>query len=64
MSFSACMMAYVQIYRYARNWQQRVRSSSVGCGSAVKIQPLPSRKNHILDYNQGITLNRRIQKTL
>ena len=27
--------------------------SSVGCGSAVKIQPLPSRNNHILYYNQG-----------
>ena len=27
-------------------------SSSAGCGSAVKIQPLPSRNNHILDYNQ------------
>ena len=29
------------------------RSSSVGCGSAVKTQPLPSRNNHILDYTQG-----------
>ena len=23
------------------------------CDSPVKIQPLPSRNNHILDYNQG-----------
>ena len=30
-------------------------SSSVGCENAlvaVKIQPLPSRNNHILDYSQ------------
>ena len=33
--------------------KQRAHSSSVGCGSAVKIQPLPSQNNHILDYNQG-----------